>query len=141
MLVVPSVGHGMGIMDPDAGPAAFAEVLATELDRDESRFARASGRGRGGRPPIRKSATDSPHPAPALDGGVWPTGHARRSRRGGRGAHYPWAASTISAGASSCSEASHASARLSRVTLIVGTIVKGGASLPSTPYAPSIAIV
>ena len=33
--VVPNVDHGMGLMEPDAGPAAFAEALATELGRNE----------------------------------------------------------------------------------------------------------
>ena len=46
---------------------------------------------------------------------------------------YPPSASTISWGASSFSDACHASGKFSCVTLIVGTMVKGGASLPSTP--------
>ena len=34
VLVVPNVDHGMGMMEPDAGPVAFAEALAAELGRD-----------------------------------------------------------------------------------------------------------
>ena len=32
--VVPKVDHGMGLMEPDAGPAAFAEALAAALDHN-----------------------------------------------------------------------------------------------------------